>query len=1062
MPTLHLISHTHWDREWYLTFQQFRLKLVHLVDGLLDILDHDKDFKYFMLDGQTIVLDDYLLMRPERETDLRRYIKNGRILIGPWHILPDEFLVSPEATIRNLLLGERTTRKFGLKMMVGYIPDPFGHIGQMPQILRGFGIETSCLMRGLADEPCEFWWEAPDGSRLFMAYLRNGYGNTAMLTAAEPERFTNQIREARDDLAPYSAADHLLLMYGTDHMEPPRETSQAIAFSKGKLDGDVLIHSTLPEYLAAVQSSIVNRQSEIPTVTGELRQSKRTPMLPGVLSARMWIKQRNRACETLLEKWAEPFSTWQELVSASALHSSPPNQQSSTLAAHASAGVINRKSEILRQTWRLLMENHPHDSICGCSIDQVHDEMKVRFDQVDQIGEEITKQSLETLATSINTQSSIRNRQSEIVNPQSAIVVFNPIAGPHTDLVTVHAESKGSFEIVDEQGQAVPFQLLGSSSQDLINMVMSKKDLRSGLASIHEGSILGKVIQNLHIHKEGSQVNMEVTLADSGRLDPTSWEKGMRSIEALLDDPSVATFHVRAHSVPAAEFLLAAKDVPGHGYKTFWLRQLPSHPAKPIEIGTLARILMPVVRLAARLPFLARLLDRPKTAKTPYIIENEFLRVEASPQDGTLTVQDKQTGATYRGLNRFVDGGDRGDEYNYAPPPSDFQPVARLKRVSMHPGAVRQTLEVHLELEAPAALAPDRNSRSKQTVAIPITYQASLITGVPRVDIHTELENRARDHRLRVHFPLPESDNSSQFPQPESDNSSHFSQPESNDSSRRDSVGSDVTADYDGHFEVVRRPIGVPVSDESWVEQPRPEVPQRAFTDVSDGKFGLMIANRGLPEVEVIGVRSLPTSHTEIALTLLRCINWISRDDFEERKGHAGPMSPTPGAQMIGQWTFDYSIIPHAVGQNSISSSVGRESFPPSVGRDSFPPSVGRDSFPPTPYQQAYAFEAPLRAISTGLHEGVLPSSGSFVEVSPQEFVISAVKEAEDGSGWLVRGYNISNEEIRVTIKPWRKFNHAARLNLAEERQSVLIPNQDGHVEFTVRAHEIVTTMLKD
>ncbi len=123
-------------------------------------------FKYFMLDGQTIVLDDYLAMRPEKEAILRQHIQKGRILIGPWHILPDMFLVGPEAHIRNLLQGDRTARKFGPKMMIGYIPDPFGHPGQVPQILRGFGIETACLWRGLDEEPAEFWWQSPDGSRV--------------------------------------------------------------------------------------------------------------------------------------------------------------------------------------------------------------------------------------------------------------------------------------------------------------------------------------------------------------------------------------------------------------------------------------------------------------------------------------------------------------------------------------------------------------------------------------------------------------------------------------------------------------------------------------------------------------------------------------------------------------------------------------------------------------------------------------------------------------------------------------------------------------------------------
>jgi alpha-mannosidase len=273
------------------------------------------------------------------------------------------------------------------------------------------------------------------------------------------------------------------------------------------------------------------------------------------------------------------------------------------------------------------------------------------------------------------------------------------------------------------------------------------------------------------------------------------------------------------------------------------------------------------------------------------------------------------------------------------------------------------------------------------------------------VDIRTEVDNRARDHRLRVHFPAP------------------FAA---------------EAADHDGHFEIIRRKIGLPAFDQTWVERPRPEVPQRGFTSVSDGQQRLTVANRGLPEVEVLrsnlffSRKRVTESQTEIALTLLRCINWISRDDFEERRGHAGPMASTPGAQMIGLWTFDYSIIPHAE-RDRISS-----------------------------YHQAYAFETPMRAVSTGLHDGILPASGSLVEVTPQEFVISAVKETENGKGWLVRGYNISGEESNVTLKPWRKYRYVERVNLAEEKLSALRPAADGRVEFTARAHEIVTIMLNN
>jgi len=261
------------------------------------------------------------------------------------------------------------------------------------------------------------------------------------------------------------------------------------------------------------------------------------------------------------------------------------------------------------------------------------------------------------------------------------------------------------------------------------------------------------------------------------------------------------------------------------------------------------------------------------------------------------------------------------------------------------------------------------------------------------VDIHTVVDNRVRDHRLRVHFPAP------------------------------------FTAEsgvHDGHFEVVERKIGVPAYDESWVEQPRPEVPQRAFTSVSNGKAGLIIANRGLPEVEVL---KNTTGNAEIAVTLLRCVGWMSRDDFSTRKGHAGPYLETPGAQMPGIWAFDYSIIPHEGDwQNA--------------------------------YKHAYAFETPMRLARTGLHPGILPASGSFLEVEPAAFIISAIYQSENQEGWLARGYNHSGETILVTLRPWKKFKQVDQVNLAQKRQAALKPNKDGSITFQVKGHEIITLLF--
>ncbi len=891
MHILHLVSHTHWDREWYFTFQQFRLKLVHLIDNLLAILEADPNYKHFMLDGQTIVLDDYLQLRPEKAKTIRAHVQSGRLLIGPWHILPDEFLVSPEATIRNLLTGDRTAQRFGPKMAIGYIPDPFGHIGQMPQILKGFGIETAVFRRGLSDEPCELWWEGRDGTRLFTVYLREGYDNAAGFPTADPQRFVAEVCRARDALAPYSITPHMLLMHGTDHMEPPPDTIAALAHAANShLDGDVLIHSTLPAFVNAVRSAIHHLHTAIPIVRGELRSPKRHHLLPGVLSTRMWIKQHNHACETLLEKWAEPFSTWASLIEKEK-HGSNGIQRTDRIADPA---------PILRQAWRMLMECHPHDSICGCSVDQVHDEMRPRFDQVEQIGEEIARQSLETLAAAIDT------APAGVRDALAAVVIFNPVAGPRTDAVTTQVklpEGVSDFEIMDEAGQTLPHQVV-----------------------------------------------------DNG-----------------------------------GDILFAARDLPGYGYRTFRIR--PAASRQPSAEGDSHSL----------------------------TIENEFFAVEASPDDGTLTLRDKQTGITYRGLNRFVDGGDCGDEYNYCSPAADALIGGEVHAVRVERGSVQQSVEVLLVLPVPAELTADRKARSEATVPLAITTRAMLTRGVPRLDIHTEVDSPARDHRLRVHFPAP---------------------------------FAGVAADHDGHFEVVRREIGLPTFDDSWVERPRPEVPQRAFTDVSNGEVGLMIANRGLPEMEALRTAN---GGTELALTLLRCVGWLSRDDFPARQGQAGPQLPTPGAQMIGQWAFDYSIIPHSGGwQNA--------------------------------FHEAYAFNAPLRAVATTIHPGALPTATSFVRVALENlpenvgrtfesarqdglesppprtfhttselFVVSALKEAEDGSGWIVRGYNIGAEAINVTLTPWQRFARAWRAMLDERAEIELTPDAAGGFTFIVRGHEIVT-----
>lgn len=989
MNTVHIISHTHWDREWYRTYQQFRLRLVHLIDNLLAILKNDPDFLHFMLDGQTIILEDYLEIRPDRASELRQYILDGQLLIGPWYILPDEFLVSPEATVRNLLEGDRQCKQWGAKMNVGYTPDAFGHIGQLPQILRGFEIDSACLWRGLDDQPCELWWQSADGSRVLLANLRNSYSNGASLPAEEPQLFFHELQKVCDDLKPYTFTAHYLVMLGTDHMEPPAATSQAIRYANQIMPSSKVVHSTLPAYIEAIKQEIP--KAHIPVVIGELRSSKRAHLLPGVLSTRMWIKQRNHACETLLERWAEPFSAWAGLVWGDAFEPHPPYQASSRLADPTAA---------LHYAWKLLMKNHPHDSICGCSIDPVHEEMRTRFDQVEQIGEEIVQQSLDALSAAVATE----HIPAAVGAAQLAVVVFN--AAPNrqsgvVDTALVLPQDVTSFELVDAEGKAAPYLIANRASAALFDITMPAEDFKNAIRMIKDGKVMNLVIREMNVMRQGNHAEITLVMANYGEANTEAWQLGAEAVQRLLSDSTVAYYHVLARSADELRLVFLARDIPAQGYATFWLRKAPPVSQLPVQPHPLFKLLLPIAARLSQSALIQRLIqprNKPRS-QPPYIIENEFFQLEASARDGTLTLWDKRTGRRYPGLNRFVDGGDCGDEYNYSPPEHDWIiSSTRLVHVQIEKNALEQRMILDMELEIPAELADHRRSRSRQLTKNHIRSSIRLIPGVERIEIQTEIENMAKDHRLRVHFPTPfQADK----------------------------------AYYDGHFEIVQRPTSLPAWDETWVEQPRPEVPQRAFTAVRQGDRGMMIANRGLPEVEVI-----QTSHSgaEIALTLLRCVGWLSRDDFQTRRGHAGPFIATPGAQMQGKFTFDYAIIPFSGGEAGFVEAC----------------------------HQAYSFQTPLRAHAETLHPGQLPATTSLIEVSSPEFIISAIKISEQKSAdqtarWIVRGYNPTDEAIEVKLRPWRRAIRADLVNLAEAPLVELSIQEDDSVIVHVAPNEIKT-----
>lgn len=961
MQTIHIVSHTHWDREWYQPFQSFRLKLVHLVDNLLAILDADPDYKHYMLDGQTIVLEDYLQMRMANLPRLQAYIQENRILIGPWYILPDEFLVSPEATIRNLLIGKRICALFGQRMMVGYIPDPFGHISQMPQILQGFHIDTACLWRGVPeDKPTLVWWQAPDGTQVLLAHLYTSYGNGAHWPAADEPQSIYELQQAFEALAPHNPITHTLVMRGSDHLEPRPALHQHLKAVNQAWEGQkVARHSTLPAYLAAATHEISEKQLSLETITGELRDPRKAHMLPGVLSARMWIKQRNHQAQTLLERWVEPFSTWAELVTRGESAFTPQQGFDQT-------GRISDPTPLIHQAWKLLISNHPHDSICGCSIDQVHNEMLPRFDQVDQIGEELTQQSLNALAGAVD---SVLNEAT--AGSYAAIQVFNAAPYNQSGLVSLEIDLPDPnlpIQILDESGNVLESSAQPASKPFMESNTYPMHELTGLLSTTAQSGYDAKQLINAHLSLEGNQPQIEAEFSNIIPPDQESLSQALTGIfkwYSEFDKETQVQITLRNTWTSKVSFL--APSVPAFGLRTFWVRQLATDdttkPAAPQQLADGS-------------------------------IENEFFKLFIDQSTATLTLHDKRSDTTYPGLNAFLDLGDRGDEYNFCPPEQDLPARPTLDQASVCTDPLTQTLELQYHFNLLVSLSEDRSARSLETVPCALTSKVTLVKNCPYVDFETTFDNLARDHRLEVRFPS----------------------------------GLQVeTARFDGHLDVLTRNLAVPEADASWRELPRPEVPQRTFADISTQQRGLMLANRGLPEVAVLPDEA---GKAEICLTLLRCVGWLSRDDMWVRQGHAGPGLPTPGAQEIGKHTFEYRLIPHD-GQWLNAAKL------------------------------AHHYQTPMRAIFSSLHAGDLPPISSFIKSEPPEFFISAVKPAEDEAGWVVRGVNLADHEITVRLKTAQPYHSTELVYLDESHLSDLQPAPDGSLIFKLGPRHIASVLYR-
>ena len=337
-----LVPHTHWDREWYEPFDVFVERLVTMMDTLLDLAADG--FPHFHLDGQTAMIDDYLERRPERAEELAQRVREGRLSAGPWAAQMDEFLVSGESHAMNLRMGLERARALGADPRVGYLPDQFGHIGQMPRILRDGGLEWALVWRGVpaAIDRSTFRWRSTEGgAEVLCEYMPFGYSAGArIMQATEPEELARTIEREVDRMRPFLVDDRVLLMVGYDHAGPD-------ATLPDRLELAAPLMPDIEASVGSIDDHLEGRDlpDDLPLWHGELRSGARAHLLPNVISSRADQKLERGRVEALLERAASVPGVEEELAPA----------------------------------WRLLVLNGAHDSACGCSHDQVALDVDVRF-----------------------------------------------------------------------------------------------------------------------------------------------------------------------------------------------------------------------------------------------------------------------------------------------------------------------------------------------------------------------------------------------------------------------------------------------------------------------------------------------------------------------------------------------------------------------------------------------------------------------------------------------------------------------------------------------------------
>lgn len=744
--TLHVVFQTHWDREWYFTFERYRYRLIHVIRRAINALKND-EISYFVLDGQTLPLEDFLEVCEKNDRqDILYYIKEGRMIIGPWFIAMDEYLVHGESIIRNLEIGHEIARTYGNIQKVGYLPDTFGHIGQMPQILNGFSINNAIMWRGVSLDHSEFIWQGVDGSSLFSIFLVEGYYQPLM----NQQNYTDDVKNYVHKIEKFALTHDLLLTTGGDHVMPTYDALDQRLEAINKLPEDFKVRvSNYEHYILELKDKLKN--VNLQTLKGELRDNKHAYILPNVLSTRSYLKQLNQHIEDQLLGYIEPMMA---------------------------LAYINKDYapvQYLKSIWRLMLQNQPHDSICGCSIDPVHIENEVRALKVNEMIDSFKEGLFDELQ--LLPMSFYYPYQKRIDEDDTKFSIYNPHPFPYSGIVE--------------------------------GVIWLSQDMNPDNISLVDD--LGNIV--------------ELVIGDIDKY---------RLFVSPLDYPPLFR-HGKSYAITV---------------RVHQLKPLTFTNFKVIQGNSISNY-----------------------KKQQFFIENTFMKIEVK-NDGALIIHDKINNQILTQWHQFYSSLDAGDSYNYSKPEQDVVTFAVLEGLPVvYVSELSQVLEYTLILRQPKGLDDTRKKPTTEHVETKIHVQLKLHHNEDLVRVKTTIDQKAKDQRLRIKFPL------------------------------------NVRIDNhvcDSAFELVSRPSNRVEVFETTRLKEVPVVVDPTLSMVygfKEGK-GIRFYHRGIHESQLVEEHS----HTTLEMTLIRSVSHLSRDDFRSRGGAAGPNLPTPDAQCIRKHVFEYAF----------------------------------------------------------------------------------------------------------------------------------------------------------